>query len=304
MLDRHLFARQTHAGSDSTLRDREWEKRKTTFLKTLCEQFPLNRLRSSEIEFDYETKDGKVFISAYLSRSRQSLLDLRSGLQKLHDPYALDIAMVEEARPGIREKYETALKGDADPFADPDLAEHRRQLWNAWKVNRGPTLTIYSTVDGEEISLKNMDRFLPHARLARVVFRVDRISRRSCRIRVSSLMLMNDHRDDVSADFQIPNRPLEFVRDQRALGEQAGQLLAQAMETQLSLQSIVRLEFSWVDGSLARWTLCELPTKALLDASNSSTWRKDAIDTSEPAASSFPAASFECMEGVSTRISR
>lgn len=269
MSDRHLVARQVLAGSDTSLREEEWEDRKAEFHKTLCDQFPINKLRASVIEFDYETKASKVFISAYLVRSRQAWLNLRSSEGKQHDPFSIDIAMLEEARPGIRDLYESALKSDADPSSDPDLAHCRKQIWASRKVGSPPMLTIYSTVDGEDVPLNSIGRWLPHASMARVTFKIDRLSRHECRVRIRSMTLEDQEVDDVDLAPIFPTRHVDLVRDQSALGEVAGRLLASAMERQIYLESNVLLEFSWIDGALARWTLCEMPTEMLRDAKNS-----------------------------------
>lgn len=261
MSDRHLVARQVLAGSDTSLSEGEWEDRKADFHKTLCDQFPINKLRASVIEFDYETKESKVFISAYLVRSRQGWLNLRSSEGKQHDPSSIDIAMLEEARPGIRDLYEIALKSYADPSSDPDLAHRRKQIWASRKAGSPPTLTIYSTVDGEDLPLDSIGRWLPHARMARVKFKIDRLSRHKCRVRIHSMTLVDQEVDDVGLALSVPTHHVDLVRDKSALGEAAGRILSSAMERQVYLESNVLLEFSWVDGALARWTLCEMPTE-------------------------------------------
>lgn len=260
MLDRHLIARQVLAGSDTSLREGEWEDRKTEFHKTLCDQFPINKLRASVIEFDYETKASKVFICAYLVRSRQGWLNLRSSEGKQHDPFSIDIAMLEEARPGIRDLYESALKSDADPSSDPHLAHRRKQIWASRRTGSPRMLTIYRTVDGEDVPLAPIGRWLPHARMARVKFKIDRLSRHECRARIHSITLVDQEVDDVGLALSVPTHHVDLVRNQSVLGEAAGRLLASAMERQVYLEGAVLLEFSWIDGALERWTLCDMPT--------------------------------------------
>lgn len=281
MPDRHLIARSVLAGADATFSEGEWEDRKAAFHQTLCEQFPINKLRASVIEFDYEMKAGLVFICAHLTRSRQGLLDLRDGGDKHQVPFYQEVAMVERARASIRDLYESSLKSDADPSVDSELAHRRKQIAAARKAGSPPTLTIYTTVDGEDIPLDSAGRWLPHARMARVTFKIDGLSRRRCRVRVQSVILVSRDSDGVSTDLSVPTHQVDIVRDQNALGEAAGQVLSSAMERQVYLQSTILLEFSWVDGALARWTLCEVPTEASLDASNASAWQQSSSVDSE-----------------------
>lgn len=274
MSDRHLIARQVLAGADATFSELEWQDRKAAFRQTLREQFPITKLRASVDEYDYETKAGQVFICAYLVRSRQALLDLRGGADKHQDLFYQEVAMVEKTRASLRDLYENALKSDADPSVDSDLARHRKQISAARKPGGYPTLTIYTTVDGEDLSLESAGRWLPHARMARVTFKIDGLSRRRCWVRIQTVIMVQRDGDDVSSGLSIPTHQVDFVRDQNALSEAAGQSLSSAMERQVYLQSTIRLEFSWVDGTLARWTLCEIPTETSLNASNASEWQQ------------------------------
>ena len=100
-------------------------------------------------------------------------------------------------------------------------------------------------------------------------------------MRVQSVILVSRDSDGVSTDLSVPTHQVDIVRDQNALGEAAGQVLSSAMERQVYLQSTILLEFSWVDGALARWTLCEVPTEASLDASNASAWQQSSSVDSE-----------------------
>lgn len=75
------------------------------------------------------------------------------------------------------------------------------------------------------------------------------------------MTLVDQEVDDVGLALSVPTHHVDLVRDKSALGEAAGRILSSAMERQVYLESNVLLEFSWVDGALARWTLCEMPTE-------------------------------------------
>jgi hypothetical protein len=265
MSKRYLLAQRTLAGLGTTFNEEDWEDRKSNFHETLCDQLPIEKMLSSKVEFEFETHADRLMIVAYLAPCHQRRPTLPGIAGTQSELFLADINLIKQAQSGLRNSYEIALKSDADPKEDLDLANRRRQIFYARK--RG-MLTIYSTADGENFPLGSIDKWMPHAKMARMTFAVDRIARYECKVSVRSLIPVQREGDKHSPSVHLPSRQVDISRDQLALGWAAGQILSKAMEEKTELQATIRLEFSWIDGTLSRLTLLEIPTEAVLDASN------------------------------------
>ena len=268
MLNGHLLAQRILAGDGAKFDEKELEERKENFLDTLCEQLPIERMLASKVQFTFEMKDDSLVAFAYLVPCHQRRPSLSGFADNDDDPFLADIKLVENARLLLREDYEIALKSDADPRTDPLLADRRSQIW---KARRRGSLTIYSTVEGEDLPLGSEDKWMPHARMAKMIFSVDRISRTECRVFVRSLVAVNREGSTCSPTVDLPKGRVDIDRDQLALGWTVGQKLSKAMEERAVLQADIRLEFSWIDGALGRLTLLEAPVELAVDSSKAET---------------------------------
>ena len=284
MSKHYLLAQRTLAGLGTTIDEEEWEARKMNFHETLCDQLPIEKLLASRVEFEYETHADRLVIVAYLAPCTQRRPTLPGIAGNLAELFLADIKLIKQAQCDLRNSYEIALKSDADPKDDSEMANRREQILLARK--RG-MLTIYSTVDGEDFPLGSVDKWMPHAKMARMTFAVDQIARYECKVSIRSLIPVQREGDKRSPSVHLPTRQVDISRDQLALGWSAGQILSRAMEERTELQATIRLEFSWVDGELGRITLLEIPTEAVLDASSGTN-------------NQFPISPWPCTSGDST----
>lgn len=268
MLNRHLLAQRILAGDGAKFDEKELEAKQENFLDTLCEQLPIEQMLASKVQFTFEVKDDSLLAFAYLVPCYQRRPSLSGFADNDCDPFLADIKLLEDARLLLREDYETALKSDADPRTDPLLADRRRQIW---KSRRRGTLTIYSTVEGEDLPRGSEDKWMPHARMAKMIFTVDRIAPTECRVFVRSLVAVEREGSQSLSSVDLPKGRVDIDRDQLALGWAVGQKLAKAMEERTVIQADIRLEFSWIDGTLGRLTLLEAPVEFVVDASNADT---------------------------------
>lgn len=278
MVNRHLLAERRLAGEGAEFSQKELEEKTKNFLETLCEQLPIEKVLASTVQFIFDVKGDSLVAFAYLvpRDQRQPSLPGFSGSQR--DAFFEDIKLIEEARLELRENYETALKSDADPRTDPLLADRRRQIWTS---RRRGSLTIYSTVEGEDLPLGSEDKWMPHARMAKMIFTVDRIARTECRVFVRSLVTVDREGGTCSSTGDLPKGRVDIDRDQRALGWTVGQKLSKAMVERTVLQADIRLEFSWIDGTLGRLTLLEAPVEFVVNASNAETLQPHSIHSAE-----------------------
>jgi hypothetical protein len=128
-----------------------------------------------------------------------------------------------------------------------------------------------------------VDRWMPHARKARMIFAVDQIGCHECRVRVRSLLLVQHEDGKESPSIHLRSSQVDLLRDQLALGLSAGEVHLKAMESKTELQSNIRLEFNWIDGTLSRLTLLEVPVELSLDASNAVAVQSHATSPAEDA---------------------
>lgn len=268
MVNRYLLAERRLAGEGAEFSDDELEDKKKDFLETLCEQLPIEKVLASKVQFIFDVKGDSLVAFAYLVPRDQRQPSLPGFLGNQGDAFLKDIKIIEDARLVLREDYETALKSDADPRTDPVLADRRSQIW---KARRRGSLTIYSTVEGEDLTLGSEDKWMPHARMAKMIFTVDRIARTECRVFVRSLVAVDREGGTYSSTLDLPKGRVDVDRDQLALGWAVGEKLAKAMEARTVLQADIRLEFSWIDGTLGRLTLLEAPDEFVFDAGNAET---------------------------------
>ncbi len=265
MLNSHLLAKRILAGDGAKFDDKELEAKQENFLDTLCEQLPIEKMLASKVQFTFEVKDDSLVAFAYLVPCYQRRPSLSGFADNDGDAFLADIKVLEDARVHIREDYESALKSDADPRTDPLLADRRRQIWRS---RRRGSLTIYSTVEGEDLPLGSEDKWMPHARMAKMIFTVDRIARTECRFFVRSLVAVNREGGTSSSTVDLPKGRVDIDRDQLALGWAVGQKLSKAMEERTVLQADIRLEFSWIDGALGRLTLLGAPVEYVVESVN------------------------------------
>jgi hypothetical protein len=278
MVNRHLLAERRLAGEGAEFSQKELEEKTKNFLETLCEQLPIEKVLASTVQFIFDVKGDSLVAFAYLVPRDQRQPSLPGFLGKQGDAFLEDIKLIEEARLVLREDYETALKSDADPRTDPVLADRRSQIW---KARRRGSLTIYSTVEGEDLPLGSEDKWMPHARMARMIFTVDRTAKYEFRVRVLSLLMVAREGDECSPTLTLPKGQVDIDRDQLALGWTAGQILSKAMEESTVLQADIRLEFSWIDGTLGRLTLLEAPVEYLFESGNADTLQPHSTDPAE-----------------------
>ena len=278
MVREHLLAERRLAGEGARFDAEDLEARKKDFLTTLCEQLPIERVLASKVLFKFETRDDGLVAYAYLVPCNQRRPSLPGFSGDQGDPFLADIKLIEDARLVLREDYETALKSDADPRTDPVLADRRSQIW---KARRRGSLTIYSTVEGEDLPLGSEDKWMPHARMAKMIFTVDRIARTECRVFVRSLVTVDREGGTCSSTVDLPKGRVDIDRDQLALGWAVGEKLSKAMEERTVLQAEIRLEFSWIDGILGRLTLLGAPDEFVVDASNAETLQPHSTHSEE-----------------------
>ncbi|MBA4212619.1 MAG: hypothetical protein C0449_05985 [Polaromonas sp.] len=235
---------------------------------------------ASKVQFTFEMKDDSLVAFAYLVPCYQRRPSLSGFSDSDGDLFLGDIKLIEDARLLLREDYETALKSDADPRTDPVLADRRSQIW---KARRRGSLTIYSTVEGEDLPLGSEDKWMPHARMSKMIFTVDRIARTECRVFVRSLVAVERESGKCSSTVDLPKGRVDIERDQLALGWAVGQKLSKAMEERTVLQADIRLEFSWIDGTLGRMTLLEAPVEYLdlVESSNADALQLHSTNTAE-----------------------
>lgn len=278
MVNRYLLAERRLAGEGAEFSDDELEDKKKDFLETLCEQLPIEKVLASKVQFIFDVKDDSLVAFAYLVPRDQRQPSLPGFLENQGDTFLEDIKLIEDARLALREHYEIALKSDADPRTNPLLADRRSQIW---KARRRGSLTIYSTVEGEDLPLGSEDKWMPHARMAKMIFTVDRIARTECRVFVRSLVAVDREGVTCSSTGDLPRGRVDIDRDQLALGWTVGEKLSKAMEERTVLQADIRLEFSWIDGTLGRLTLLEAPDEFVVDASNAETLEPHSTHSAE-----------------------
>ena len=237
------------------MKDEDLVRRREDLLADLRVQLPLDALRSSEIMFDNIDTDAGMFVRFYLQRSLPRILELNMYGDQSVDLFTEDIMLIKRAAHRVREEFEEALKGARDPSADPRLARVRGQID---KERPKGALRIYNSPEGELMPLGDVPRLMPNAVKCEVEFVVTSIERHRVRANLSAVRLPAARQAKPHAAYTAAGQSSVYLmRDGHARGEKAGLVFSASLETGAVLKATVRLDFRWVDGSLARWTMYE-----------------------------------------------
>jgi len=259
--DVYVFAMRRMLCVDTTTSEGDWADRKDDFLAELKAQFPLEQLAASKVSFDFFTSSQGVGIRAFLQRTPQSLLLTEDGIAPALDPFEADKELIKRSAAQLREEFEEALKGGADPAVDAALAR-RRWLITEYKASK--ELLLFTSPDGERMPLHDVPALLPHSLVVQIEFGVDGMERDECKVQIQRIEMVTGASVHVGDQrLAMLKKKVKLIRTRSAKGVKAGAVFALGLDALIPLRVNARIDFCWIDGSVKRWSVFDSPVLAV-----------------------------------------
>jgi hypothetical protein len=248
-----LLSKRHIAHTGTTLTEEAWQHRQAKITEELKTDMPaLRRLRASRLEFAYEIEAATLQILVFLKEIPQLNLQFGSRLDAKGDIYLQDLEEVHRNQRSILELYERAYKSTVDPAQDERIQELRQRLADSSTAGQ---IHVHTSVVGEAYRFSDLPKHLPNTREFQILAKV--LELRIGEVTIVTYQNLPKH----------PGEPILFRSGSKIICYRSAACrhvmistrLQTAMDLKISINLIVVVERSWIDGRPSRITLVDVP---------------------------------------------